>query len=314
MLDRWEPWSFRHLRNWRPGAGAGLIIASPWSPAIYAARRLARAGIPYALDVGDPWVLTAKVMKPPTPPWRAPRGEKALWSQAAGAIVTTEAQAADWRGLYPQMPLLIRPNGFKPVEAPVRPGVQRDGHGRVLRLAHFGILSAGRIDPVPLLTELWRSGRWRSIEFSQFGNDFGAGLDRVPIGVEVIHHDPLPWHEVAQRCGEFDAVLVVAYPSSALLPSKAIEYSTLPLPRIALTNADPSDALRHFAADHEGWLAVSNGEPDVAARVEQHLAREWTEAELAPDPDDAWPAVSARIVEFLEQVLPIGSPAVVDRN
>jgi hypothetical protein len=309
MLDRWEPWAFKHLRDWRPVADAALIIASPWSPAVYASRRLVKGGIPYVLDVGDPWIMTSD-LKPPTPPW-AIRGEKALWANARGAVVTTEAQAADWRRIYPGLPLLIRPNGFKPLETAPPPRVP--GDPSVLRLAHFGILSAGRVDPVPLLTDLWRSGRWRAIEFSQFGYDYGVGLGRVPDGVKVVHHDPLPWGSVAQLCGGFDALLAIAYPTPKLLPSKAIEYSTLPLPRIALTNAAPADALRLYSAEHAGWLAVSNGEPELAARIEAHVSRPWTEAELAPDPDDAWPAVSALIVKFLEEVTSIQRPATTGR-
>lgn len=312
MLDRWEPWAIKNLRKWRPRADAALIIASPWSPAIYAGRRFAKAGIPYVLDVGDPWVLTGGETKPPVPPWRASHGEKILWDNATAAIVTTEAQAADWRHLYPQKPLLIRPNGFKPLDA--SPSRRAPGDGSVLRLAHFGILSAGRVDPVPMLTDLWESGRWQAIEFIQFGDDYGVGLGRVPDGVRVTHRDPLPWSSVAQMSGEFDAVLVIAYPTPKLLPSKAIEYSTLPLPRIALTNSDPQDALRIYSAEHGGWLAVSNGEADIAAQVAQHVSRPWTDAELAPSPEDSWPEASARIVEFLEQVMPVRPQAVAGRD
>lgn len=299
LLDRWEPWSLRHLRSWRPDADAALLIASPWSPVVYASRRLVEAGIPYVVDVGDPWVLTRDV-KMPTPPFRrASRAERFLWEHAVGAVVTTRAQFERLHALFPDLPILTRPNGYKPVESRGAVPAPRPRDDSRLRIAHFGILSATRIDPVPFLADLRRSGRWRSIVFSQFGDDFGVGLDRVPEGVQVEHHSPLPWDTVIERAPEFDAALAVAYPLPALLPSKAVEYSTLPLPRIAVTNPDPDDALREYARDHAGWLALSNGEPEIGRRVWEHIERSWSAAELAPPEEDAWPAVAAQIAEFV---------------
>jgi hypothetical protein len=303
LLDRWEPWSWRRLRRWRPDADAALLIASPWSPVVYASRRLVKAGIPYVVDVGDPWALTNEDPESTAPPpRRALRAERVLWENAAGGVVTTRAQFELLHALFPDLPMTIRPNGYKPVEsrAEVRPPGGRDDS--CLRLAHFGILSANRIDPVPFLAALWESGRWESIVFSQFGDDFGVGLDRVPDGVRVEHHAPRPWEEVIERCRrEFDAVLAVAYPLPALVPSKAIEYLTLPLPRIALTNPDPGDALREFVETHPGWLAVSNGEAEIGTRVRRHLECDWSPAELEPPAEDAWPAVAARIAEFVTE-------------
>jgi len=299
LLDRWEPWSLRHLSRWRPDADAALLIASPWSPVVYASRRLVKAGIPYVVDVGDPWVLTRDAPMPTPPPRRARRAERFLWEHAVGAVVTTRAQCERLHALYPDLPILIRPNGYKPVESRGAALTPRPRGDSRLRIAHFGILSASRIDPVPFLADLQDSGRWRSIVFSQFGDDFGVGLDRVPEGVRVEHHSPWPWQAVVEHASEFDAALVVAYPLPALLPSKAVEYSTLPLPRIALTNPDPDDALREHAKAHAGWLVLSNGEPDIGRRVWEHIERSWSTAELAPSREDAWPAVAAQIAEFV---------------
>ncbi len=301
LLDRSEPWSLRRLARWRPEVDAALLIASPWSPAIYASRRLAGAGIPYVVDVGDPWVLTADFKVTTAPLWRARRGERFFWEHAAGAVVTTRAQSEMVRAMFPDLPVMVRPNGYKPVEPTAPPPRPAGADSETLRIAHFGILSAGRVDPVPFLAELQRSGLWKSIVFSQFGDDFGVGLDRVPEGVRVEHHEPEPWDRVIRRAPEFDAALVVAYPLPALLPSKAIEYSTLPLPRIALTNPGPEDALREFAREHSGWLALSNGEDELPRRVREHVERAFSPAELAAPAEDAWPVVSERIADFVTE-------------
>ena len=306
LLDRWEPWSVRNLARWRPDADAALLIASPWSPVAYASRRLAEAGVPYVLDAGDPWVLTMAKPLTPMPLGRARRAERFLWEHAAGAVLTTTAQQAPFQKMFPRLPMLVRPNGYKVVDVAPSPARQREP-GR-LRIAHFGILSVYRIDPVPMILELQRSGPWESIEFCQYGEDFGAGLDRlVSAGVHVEHNATRPWHEVVAHASEFDVALVVSYPLPALLPSKAIEYSALPLPRVGLTNPDPGDALREFARSHAGWLTISNGEADIPRRFEEHLERPWSADELAASPEDAWPTVAARVGDFVSSCLQSGA-------
>src|SRR5207244_6715443 len=57
LLDKFEPWSWRHLRS-LPSADAAYLIAAPFSPLAYSVRSLVRAKVPYVVDVGDPCVLT----------------------------------------------------------------------------------------------------------------------------------------------------------------------------------------------------------------------------------------------------------------
>lgn len=303
LLDRWEPWSARHLGRWQPQCDGAVLIASPWSPAVYAARRLVDAGIPYVMDIGDPWVLTMRGIDPLlVPVGRARRAERFLWENAAGAVLTTEAQRVPFQEMFPDLPILVRPNGYNPVVMP--PVSRAPASSRRLRIGHLGILSKYRVDPVPMLLELARSGNWDEIELIQYGEDFGAGLERlVEAGVKVEHNESRPWAEVVERLPELDLMLVVAYPLPMLLPSKTIEYSAVPLPRMALTNPDPDDALRLFSAEHEGWLAVSPGEPDIADRVLAHVERDWPDEQLAPLPEDAWPAVARTVADFVDERL-----------
>src|SRR4051794_32229193 len=57
LLDLYEPWSWRRFRRWKPDADLGLLIGWPFSPLFAAGRRLARRGIPYVVDIGDPFAL-----------------------------------------------------------------------------------------------------------------------------------------------------------------------------------------------------------------------------------------------------------------
>jgi hypothetical protein len=298
LLDRWEPWSLRRLARWSPDADAALLVATPWSPVIHAGRRLGAQGIPYVVDAGDPWVLTASFELKGSWVRRARRAERSLWANAAGAVVTTPGQRDRLRQVCPELPILVRPNGYEPVDVPAAaPPSPHDPS--CLKLAHFGMLTPRRVDVVPLLAELERSGRWRSIRFAQFGEDYESSLQRLPAGIEVERHAARPWPQVVEKASEYDAAIVVGNPLGELLPSKAVQYLTLPIPRIALTNPDPRDALREFASDRPGWLVVSEDEADPGARVWGHLGENWSTADLRAPEAEAWPAVGRRIVDFI---------------
>ncbi len=138
LLDKWEPWAARRLLRWEPEIDAALLIAYPFSPVTYAARRLRARGIPYVVDAGDPWILTN-----PSPysrglaRHRALRAERKLWEGAAGAVLTTPAQAERLGARFPGLPVLVRPNGYdpSPVSAPARSSRPGDASNRTLRHA-----------------------------------------------------------------------------------------------------------------------------------------------------------------------------------
>ncbi|HSR95353.1 MAG TPA: hypothetical protein VLK56_10855 [Solirubrobacterales bacterium] len=302
LLDRWELWAARRLFRWRPDVDAALLVGYPWSPVTRAARRLARLGIPYVVDAGDPWVLTEVGPFPNTVAVsRSRRAEPPIWRNAAGVVVTTRQQGDNLKRLFPHLRILARPNGYVATPAPAGPprGPERDPAS--LTLAHFGTLSRVRVDIVPLLAELQRSGRWRTITFVQFGDDYVGMLQRVPGGVRVERHPSQPWGEIVARAADFDAAVVLGNQRGYLLPSKAVQYLTLPIPRLAVTNGEPDDALAVFAGAQQGWMvAPSDGEPEVDRRVWEHVERDWTVAELAPPAAESWPQVAAQVAAFIE--------------
>lgn len=301
LLDKWEPWSIRRFRRWRADVDAAVLIGHPFSPPVYAARRLAAASTPYVVDGGDPWVLTN--------PWtdsvgvallRARRAEDQMWSAAAGAVLTTQQQAYALSALFPGLPTLVRPNGYEPLAAPWPPAGVRQAADDELRLIHLGMLSYSRLDLRPFLSTLCDSGRWRRIVLAQFGDDFAGQLNGLPPAVEVQRHRYLPWNEVISRAANYDLALVVGNVNPAQLPSKAVPYLTLPIPRLAVTGS-PDDALATYVRDMPGWLAVSPDDPEAAARLEQHLGRRWTSEQLRPPTAEAWPEVVKAVTAFVEQ-------------
>lgn len=301
LLDRWEPWSRHRFRRWRPGLDAAILIGYPFSPAVYASRRLADAGIPYIVDTGDPWVLTNdEFANTHLGLWRARRAERALLEGAAGMVLTTPQQAEPMRRLFPALPILVRPNGYRSI-SPVAPVSRRPGDDGRLRLAHFGMLSTARIDLAPVMQRLLADGPWDAVTFAQFGSDYAGMLDRLPSGVDVERHPSHPWDEIVERASDYDLALVLGNNKSGQLPSKAIQYLTLPIPRLSVTRRLEGDALAEYVRDKPGWLAVSSDDSELAARIASHVLREWSSQDLLPPADEAWPMVAEQVVDFVER-------------
>ena len=304
LYDRWEPWARRRLSRWRPDADAAILIVAPWSLAAIAAPQLREQGIPYVIDAGDPWTGLHADPKRSFAGRRALHGEKPIWEGASGAMLTTPQQATKMAAQYPALPIAVRPNGYESpagvvaIDRPV-PDPQ------ILRLVHLGVIYSARLDPMPLLRRLKESGRWKTIRFDQFGADPEEMLAGAPAGVEIRNHAAIPWTEVVARTSEFDAAVVLGNEMGELLPSKAIQYLTLPIPRIAITDTERDDALADFAGEHTAWLAVAPGDADAAAMIAEHVAHPWTKADLAPPEADSWSTVAGELAGFVESCVGI---------
>jgi hypothetical protein len=304
LLDKWEPWSVQRLRRWHPEVDAALLIGHPVSPLVYASRRLSAASIPYVIDEGDPWVITnPRPYSKGLSLQRGRRAERRLWERAAGGILTTSQQADRLTALFPRLPTLVRPNGYDSLSGPPPVTTRKPGSSE-LRIAHFGMLSSYRLDLRPLLRSLGGSGIWTRVVFAQFGDDFAGMLDRPPAGVEVERHSSYPWQEVVQHAAECDLALVVGNLNPDQLPSKAVQYLTLPVPRLAVTDGSADDALDAYVRDKPGWLAIASEDPSAARLVEEHLAKGWTDESLQPLPGESWPAVADAVAGFVERCTP----------
>jgi hypothetical protein len=317
LLDNQEIWSRRHFGAWEPKVDGALLIGWPMSPLVYASERLYAHDIPYVVDVGDPWVLTN-----PNPYLRRPvaaraiRAERALWARAAGAVLTTTVQANAMSSLYPALPILVRPNGYEPIggtseshaeevhseedRADVNPR-SRD----TLNLVYLGNLSGVLLDVSVLLRRLVDSGRWSEVKFAQYGNDWDGVLDRAPSEVVVTRHKPVPWDQAIALARNYDAAVAIGTQDAyrMRMPSKAVPYLTLPIPRIAITRGADDDALADYVADKQGWVCSTIDDPRLAERLQDHLSRNWSAEELAAPLAEAWPQVADEVARFLARVL-----------
>lgn len=300
LLDRFEPWSWRRFHGWHPQGAGAILIGFPFSPLAHAARRLEAARVPYVVDVGDPWILTARgdvSAVRGVAALRARRSESRLWSGAAGAIFTTYGQRDGLRALFPDLPTLVRPNGFSPVHRhPSTAPRQRAESERILRLAHFGDVYVARLDVIPFLERLARGG-WDDIELHQYGSDW-TGVLAAQTFVKVVFHEPRPWAEVVDGAHAYDAALVIGNRDPTQLPSKAVAYLQLPIPRVALVADERHDALAGYVRDKPGWLVVETHAADTSRHVRSQVEREWDPRELAAPDGEAWESVARDIADF----------------
>jgi hypothetical protein len=305
VFDSFELPARLALRGWEPSATGALLIAWPYSPIYIAASRLVGAGIPYVVDVGDPWALTEPL---PTPWWRrlalrrAKAAETFLWRHAAAGVVTTEAQASSLRGLFPDLELVCRPNGYTTTTAV--PEIKREHphavpHARELRLVQFGSVNPVKLPIGGWLSRLRSAAGLRSVRFASYGPVDRPELLRSEDPAVVVEvHDPVDWGRACQIARGFDAAVVVANRNPAELPSRSIQYLTLPIPRIAVTASRDPGELGAFARQRPGFIAVDVDSRDDVPRLIAHLRRAWSDEELSPPAGDSWPEVTREILSF----------------
>jgi hypothetical protein len=300
MLDAWEPEARLTLCRRRLCPDIALLVGFPFSGVYWAVRRLVAARVPYVVDLGDPWALTLPPgERPSMGVRRAARCEEFVWRFAAAGVLTTQLQADGIRALFPGLPLVVRPNGYRPVRHPPAPpaGPRRD---RTLRLVHYGNLYRSRLEISSLITRLATCGRWDSVVLTQQGEDWTGALRGLPPAVRVDVRPQQPWEEVVRAAADHDLALVVGNRNPAQLPSKAVQYLTLPIPRLAVVGGDSADALTGYVREKPGWLTLRNNAPAelVGAAVAAHLSRTWSAEALAPPPQESWEAVAQTLLEF----------------
>jgi hypothetical protein len=314
VLDKLEISARGVMRGWKPSGIGALLIGWPYSPIYVAASHLVAAGIPYVVDVGDPWVLTD-----PMPPRFSQRlalqrtrvAETFLWRHAAAGVVTTETQASDLQALFPDLELLVRPNGYLAADehrvqgSPGIDGLDREmagvdgGSGGELRLVHFGSINSARAPVGEWLSSLRAAAGIRRVRFANYGSVSRPELLQTgdpAVALEV--HDPVDWEAACRIALTFDAAVVVANANPAQLPSKAIQYLTLPVPRIALTPSGSGGELAGFAAERPAFIAVGLDSPEDIPRMIAHLRRAWSDEELRPSVGDSWTEVAREVGRF----------------
>ncbi len=305
LIDKYEITARQSLRRWSPKIDAAVLVGYPCSPLSFAAHKLVRYDIPYLVDIGDPWILTN-----PYPEggrfqrWRAARLERKLWASARGVIVTTQGQGDALRRLFPHLRVLVRPNGYNSSEVKIgspRPNVT-EAPGNELRLVHYGSLYGARVDFVGIFKRLAESGNWDRITLRQYGPDWGRSLESIASGIEVDHRPPISWTEVLAEAHTFHAAIVIGWQNPTQMPSKTVQYLTLPIPRIAMVNSGVDDALAAYVADRPGWAVIEDKSRTSPEIVASHLSKPWRPIDLQAPESESWEAVEHTLGDFVVDV------------
>lgn len=306
LIDKHEIAARRSLRSWSPAVNAAVLVGYPCSPLPFAAHKLARNRIPYIVDIGDPWMLTNPH---PEGGWlrqsRAARYERKLWASARGVIVTTQGQGEALRRLFPHLRVLVRPNGYNPPETKaVSPThIPAASVDKELRLVHYGSLYGARVNFKRIVQQLARSGRWDKITLRQYGPDWEGVLQSISSSIEVDHRSPISWAEVLAEAHTFHAAIVIGWQNAGRMPSKTVQYLTLPIPRIAMVNAGNADALATYVTDKPGWVVVEDNGHHAAEIVAAHLAKRWRPDDLQAPEGESWEAVEQVLGDFAVDVI-----------
>lgn len=253
------------------------------------------------LDLGDPWALTGRK---PASKWRlaarrAQAAERFLWQHAAGGIVTTGAQETSLRALFPNLRLLCRPNGYTAVEEAGDLSRAASAPSPELRLVQFGAVYGERLPIGNWLSRLRCDAGLERLTFVNYGPVASPELLQVDDpGVTVEVRRPIAWEEAFKVSQKFDAAVVVGNLDPGQLPSKAIQYLTLPIPRIAVVGGRAGNELARFATERPGYVAVEVGAGDDLALAIDHVRRAWAPEELAPPASDSWPEAATEVAEF----------------
>ena len=313
MLDPFEITARFTLRRWKPSARGAMLIGWPFSPIYIAASHLVAAGIPYVVDVGDQWALTARspsLRSHLLARRRAESAETFLWRNAAAGVVTTERQAIALRALFPGLELLVRPNGYEPAAEPA-PSREEAGAAAEaleqasppidgeLRLVQFGTVNPFKLSIGGWLSRLRQVAGLERVRFANYGAVDRPDLlqsDDPAVVIEV--HEPVEWARACEIARGFDAAVVGANKNPAQLPSKSIQYLTLPIPRIGVTASSDPGELGAFAAQRPGFIAVDVDSREDVSRLISHLRRPWSDEELTPPAGDSWDAVARDVVGF----------------
>jgi hypothetical protein len=86
------------------------------------------------------------------------------------------------------------------------------------------------------------------------------------------------------------------------MPSKAVQYLTLPIPRIAMVNSGDADALATYVADKPGWAVIDDQNRLASEVIASHLSKPWRQIDLQAPKSESWDAVEHVLGDFVVDV------------
>jgi hypothetical protein len=141
------------------------------------------------------------------------------------------------------------------------------------------------------------------VTLTQYGPDWKGHLSNLPRSIAVDIRNPIPWREAITESARHHLALVVGAHDPSQLPSKAVNYLTLPIPRFALTTGRTDDSVARYIQRFAGWLAAPADAPELPQRIAAHVQRDWDPDVLAPPVSESWPDVIDQLSSFITESL-----------
>ncbi|HEX8692853.1 MAG TPA: hypothetical protein VF746_10565 [Longimicrobium sp.] len=269
------------------GVHAAVVTCGPPHMVHLAGRQAAaRAGLPFVMDLRDPWSLAPAVTRAlGSPLWYrlAERHERRAVADAALVVCNTGALADAMRAAHPAAAerVVAVMNGCDEEPLPPR---REDGR---FTIAYAGNIYIDR-DPRPLLRAAARVAREEGLPPERFGLEFVGHADAfggVPLvalaeaegaGGYVTVHPRRPRAEALAMLAKASVLLSLPQGVDLAIPSKVFEYMQFPawLLALAARGSATEVLLRGSGAD-----VVEPGDEEAIARVLGDRYRRWARGE-----------------------------------
>jgi hypothetical protein len=280
---RWSKWAEAAARDLTSSANYRAVITCgpPHMMHTAGARLGARLGIPFVMDLRDPWRLVERLADAiDTPVWRwaAAWYERRVLPRAALVVVNTEAARDAMRATYPGSNgrIIAVMNGFDDEPAP--PG--RPGNRFVV--AYSGSIYLDR-DPRSLFKAAARVVERRGLSPSEFGIVLvgnvaevrGTPTIEVARAAGIAGHletlSYLPRREMMEILSQAAVLVSLPQDSHMAIPSKVFEYMQFNAWVLALN--EPGSATARLLAGSDASVISASDVDGIAAVLDRYYER-----------------------------------------
>jgi glycosyltransferase involved in cell wall biosynthesis len=284
----------RLVREWQPD----LVVSTgpPHSVHLAAGLGIRGHGVPWIVDLRDPWMTPAHLRSRAGWAGGLSRVLEKRTFRAATAVLTTTPELRDALGMtYSRTRIMCLPNGVDARELPERSPTRSSGLGVI----HLGTVYYNR-DAVPVIRAFARflaakpqaASAGSSLRFiGTVGGDYRARLQEVVAELHLGNHvelvDPLPRREALGALASSHMALVLAQGQGLMIPAKLYESVAMGIPTLVVT--EPGSATAREATE----LGAAVHGPEDVDGMATAMALAWTSAgtmlPVIPDRlDHAW--------------------------
>ncbi|HYT70758.1 MAG TPA: oligosaccharide flippase family protein [Gemmatimonadales bacterium] len=304
----------RALRLVEPGVHHAVISCGPPHMAHEAGRLVARrAGLPFVMDLRDPWSLVQRLPEAiASPVWfsLAARYERRAVAHASLIVANTDPLRNVMRGAHGAAAsrVISVPNGYD--DEPVPPSQ----HGKRFVIGYAGSIYLDR-DPRALFRAAALFVTARGLTPEDFGIEFmghvrtfdGVPIERIAreegVGAFVRTYPPRPRTEALEFLSRAAMLVILPQDSDMAIPAKVFDYMQFNAWLLALANdgSATEQLLRGSGADVVAPDAVRTIAGLLELRYLQHLRGEWP-GRIADDPRYSRRAQADRLFAAIEAI------------